>query len=99
MVFGLSTKNLKKQYESICNEYVTQFCIKQDIEFEGWVNYDVGSVACCGDFIFNFRDIVWDINSNQPKGNIANWYYENSETPEKAINYFSYTKGLRIEDI
>jgi len=29
-------KELKKQYEFVCNEYVTKFCNKQGMDFEGW---------------------------------------------------------------
>ena len=90
---------LKKQYEFVCNEYVTKFCNKQQMDFEGWVGDTVGGIACCNDFFFNFQDIVWDVNSKQPKGAIVDWYYENLEIPEKSINYFSYTKGLRVSEL
>jgi hypothetical protein len=46
---------------------------------------------------FNFQDIVWDINSKQPKGLIVDWYYESIENPKKSMNYYSYTKGLRYD--
>lgn len=90
---------LKKQYEFACNEYIKRFCKKQEMDFEGWVGDTIGSVAYCNDFYFNLQDIVLDINSKQPKGAIVTWYYENLETPENAINYYSYTKGLRVSDI
>lgn len=54
---------LKRQYEFVCNEYVTKFCNKQEMNFEGWICNTVGDVA------------------------------------EKSINYYSYTKGLRITDL
>ena len=95
----MNNKELKKQYEFVCNEYVTKFCNKQEMDFIGWVADIVGGIACCNDFYFNFQDIVWDINSKQPKGAIVDWYYENLETPEKSINYFSYTKGLRVSEL
>lgn len=34
-----------------------------------------------------------------PKGEIWNWYWDNIENEGKAINYYSYVKGLRIKDI
>jgi len=92
-------KDLKKKYESVCNEYVKIFCEKNDLEFEGWVGDIVGGVAFCSDFVFNFHDIVWDVNSEQPKGTILNWYCENLESPEKSINYYSYTKGLSVNSV
>lgn len=88
---------LKQKYEDACNEYVDIFCMKQDLANEGWVNDDIGGIALCSDFYFNLHDIVWDINSKQPKGQILDWYFECLDYPEKAINYYSYSKGLRIK--
>ena len=84
--------------EVIWNDYVQKFCNKQELTNEGWVNDDIGGIAICSELYFNFRDIVWDINSEQPKGQIIDWYYENLHNV-KAIDYYSYTKGLRIADI
>lgn len=95
----IKLNELKKQYEFVCNEYVTKFCNKQELIFEGWVGDTIGGIACCNDFYFNFEDIVLDINSKQPKGAIIDWYYSNLEEAEKSINYYSYTKGLRISDL
>ena len=67
------------------------------MDFYGWVGDTVGGVACCNDFFFNFQDIVWDINSKQPKGLIVEWYYDSVDNIEKSINYYSYTKGLSID--
>lgn len=90
-------KNLQKEYNSICEKYMSQFCKKQEIDFEGWVGDIVGSIAYCGDFYFSFQDIVWDINSEQNKGLIIEWYYSTLNNPSEAINYYSYTKGLRVK--
>jgi hypothetical protein len=91
--------NLKKQYEFVCNEYVTKFCNKQKMDFEGWVGDTVGGIAYCSDFYFNFQDIVWDLNSKQTQGAIVDWYYSCLEEAEKSINYYSYTKGLTVSDL
>ena len=90
---------LKKDYEKACNAYIKAFCKKQDVKFYGWIGDLVGSVALLSEICLNIHDIVWDINSKQPKGLIFTWYYDNLENAEKSINYFSYTKGLRIKDI
>jgi hypothetical protein len=68
---------LKKEYELICSKYINVFCKKQDLDFKGWVAENIGGIAICGDFYFNFQDIVLDINSKQPKGLIIEWYYKN----------------------
>ena len=92
-------EELKQQYEHACNEYVRQFCSKQELEFDGWVGNDVGGVCMCGDYFFNIHDIVWDMNSNQQKGLILKWSDECVEFPMQSINYYSYTKGMRAKDI
>jgi len=86
---------LQTEYERIVTEYVTKFCDKQEMDWNGWVGSMVGDIAECSDFYFNLRDIIWDINSDQPKGLIIEWYYANIETPEMATNYYSYTKLTR----
>jgi hypothetical protein len=55
----------------------------------------VGDIALCNDFFFSFRDIVWDVNSNQPKGMIIKWYDYCLENMEKSVNYYAFTKGVR----
>jgi len=95
----MEIEELNKVYESTCNRYVQIFCEKQDMSFEGWVGNQIGGVVCCSDMYFNIDDIVTDVNLKQPKGQIVDWYYDNIGNPKKSINYFSYTKGLRIADI
>lgn len=86
-------KNIKQQYEKVCKEYVEEFCKKQDLEFDYFVCDLVGDVSSYSStYFFNFQDIVWDINSNQKKGRIIDWYWESLENTENAINYYSWTK-------
>jgi hypothetical protein len=89
-------KELKKEYELICKKYIDIFCKKQDLDFNGWVADNIGGIAICGDFYFNFQDIVLDINSKQPKGLIIEWHYDKIDNEGRKINYFSYTKGVRL---
>ena len=89
-------EKLKQKYELICDEYINVFCVKQEMDFEGWVGNIVGGGACCNDFFFDFQDIVYDINTRQPQGLIVNWYYYNLELKDGNINYHSYAKGLRL---
>lgn len=96
---NLVIEKFKKKYEESCNKYVKEFCKKQDVEFEFWISNEVGGIASCSNYYFNFQDIVWDVNSNQPKGLIFDWYEESIENIENAINYRSYTQGLRYKDL
>jgi len=92
----MKKSELKKQYEKACVAYVEKFCDKQGMVFYGWIGDLVGGVAFCNDFFFNHLDIIWDINSGQKKGAIIDWYY-NQMT--EGVNYFNYTKGLRIKQV
>lgn len=93
------TTPLQVRYEKVCNEYIKQFCQKQDVEFGYWINNVVGETSYIDDYFFDFQDIAWDINSNQPKGCIISWYNDNLIDLAKSINYYSYTKGLRVENL
>ena len=95
----MKISKLKNKYENICNKYISLFCIKQEMDFEGWIGDDIGGIAYCNDFFFNFSDIVLDINTNQPKGKIIDWYYDNLESTDNSINYYSYIKGLRVKEL
>lgn len=92
---------LQQQYNAICTEYVKRFCRKQDLDFDDvhWIGGTIGGVFMVADFYFDFSDIVYDINSKQPKGLILKWDWETVEHSPKIINYYSYTKGLRYEDL
>ena len=80
------------EYEASCNTYIKLFCLKHDIDFDFWVSDIPGSVAFFGDYSFCFTDIVWDINSDQPKEKIFEWFEFYLENTHGAINYYMYTK-------
>jgi hypothetical protein len=92
--------DLKSRYELVCAEYIVEFCKKQEMDFDGWVGGTIGGIACCGDFFLNFSDITYDINTCQPPGLILKWYNDNlTQSAHRWINYHSYARGLRVEDI
>lgn len=95
----MALKELKSGYNYYCGEYISKFCEKHELDFDGWTGNTIGGIACCGDCYFNFQDIVWDINSEQPKGLILEWYWDTLDNPKKSINYYSFSKGLRYSDI
>ena len=85
----------KKLYLNSCNEYVSVFCKKQEMKFEGWVANKVGEIALCNDFYFNFSDIFFDINTDQPKGKIVDWYYSVIENQRYGVNYSSWVNTIK----
>ena len=88
-----------KKYKEICNAIVVQFCEKQDMDFNGWIADEVGGIAECSDFYFNFVDIVKDIDRNIEKGVIIDWYYSNTDNENNYINYNSWLMGLRHDKL
>jgi len=100
----ITTKKLKEQYEFVCNEYIHKFTEKQDLPFDYWIGDDVGGIASfIEQYFFNLHDIIYDINTNQPKGLILQWQDDtlenHSENENVSINYYSYSKGLRYSDL
>ncbi len=95
------TMTLKQQFENIVDQYLTLFCEKHGVHKDNnaWRAGDVGGVIEINDAYLNFEDIRLDIDTNQPKNNIFSWYWENDELNNKSINYYSYTKGLRVKDL
>lgn len=91
---------LEKRYESVCKEYIDKFTKKQGLQFDGWVGNTVGGIAAFSDqYYFNFGDIVYDINAKCKKWLILEWQDVSIENTEKAINYYSFSKGLRHKDL
>jgi len=93
--------NLKKRYESICQDYIDVFCEKQGLEFDGWIADEIGGMASfVSDYFFTISDIVFDINNDIPVGVILNWQDDSvSIDSEFQINFRSYSKGLRYADL
>lgn len=93
-------QKLYDRYESVAMEYITEFCSKHDLDFDGWTGIAIGEIAYFEDgTAFEFSDIRLDIDNDCPKGLILQWYSDSYNNPDKTINYYSYSKGLRFNDI
>lgn len=84
---------IKEQYEAAVLRYIKAFEEKQGYGFEqeirhGWL---FGDYYC-----FSLDDIRHDIDTNQPKGLIFEWF-ENAIKFPTQINYQSYCMGLRFD--
>lgn len=84
--------------------YVTAFEEKHELQFEFWVGDMIGTVAMFSDYFFKFEDIIIDLETYQPGGQIFEWYnacieHQNIKDPTKThyINYSSWCKGARFE--
>lgn len=89
--------SLIEEYELICSQIVKAFCRKQAMVFEGWIADKIGEIATCNDFHFDLTDIVLDMKTNQPKGLIIDWYYNDIENLEHKLNYATFIKLKKHE--
>ncbi len=77
-----------------CKEYISKFCEKQGLLFNGWLGNKVEGIAILSGLFISYKDIKWDIDANIPKGTIIDFYVYKIENPDKEINYFEHTKML-----
>ena len=96
---SLSISEIKERLDNCIDLYTDLFCQKQDCYADGWIGNIKGGINCFADCYLSFEDIRIDLEMEVPKGEIWNWYWDNIENEGKAINYYSYVKGLRIKDI
>jgi len=91
--------------EFVCNEWVQKFCNKQQIDFDGWVGDEIGGIASFAcQYFFNLSDIILDLKTKQPKGQILDWQSDGVDfnmfnDNQQHINYKSYTMGLRYNQL
>jgi hypothetical protein len=66
---------MKERLEDICNLYIDIFENKQGLTFVRWADDVVCGLCEFNDgFMFNFYEIVLDIELNAPKGVILYWH-------------------------
>lgn len=65
---------LQEQFNKIADKYIKAFCTKQECEMDFWVADEIGGIAFCADFYFNYDAIRLDVDYDVPKGEIIKWY-------------------------
>lgn len=97
-------KKLKNDFECAVHAYMMAFCTKHDYHYDpsDWVGGEkgIGTIVLVGDMYFNFDDIRYDIDTDQPKDQIVKWYdysYELSLLGENThnVNYEHWCMGFR----
>jgi hypothetical protein len=96
-------KKLKADYEKAITGITNLFEKKQGVNLEFWVSDEIGGVGCFGDNYFGIHEIIEDMDSDSKPGDIFNWQDDNTDEHihegGRYINYASYLKGLRIDQL
>ena len=74
-------KQLEKRYSDTCEEYLKAFCenYNRRYELDSWVAGDCGTIACVGDYFFDFHDVIKYAVDN----NLTDW--------DEVVEWYDYT--------
>ena len=93
-------KQLEKRYSDTCEEYLKAFCKNYDrrYELDSWVAGDCGTIACVGDYFFDFHDVIKYAvdNSLTDWDEVVEWYDYTlfaNEYNQTIPNFQSWHKG------
>ena len=93
-------KQLEKRYSDTCEEYLKAFCKNYDrrYELDSWVAGDCGTIACVGDYFFDFHDVIkYAVDNNLTDWDeVVEWYDYTlfaSEYNQTIPNFKSWHKG------
>ena len=94
---------LRDKLDGILKEYINLFEEKHEVFFDYAVGDDLTGLLCFGEYLFDVRDVIHDIDNNLPKKLIFQWQndsFDSLKNPQHAkINLQSYARGLRFEDL
>ena len=93
-------KQLEKRYSDTCEEYPKTFCKNYDrrYELDSWVAGACGTIACVGDYFFDFHDVIkYAVDNNLTDWNeVVEWYDYTlfaNEYNQTIPNFKSWHKG------
>lgn len=91
---------LNKRYTEACEEYLKAFCDAYEMPYEkdAWVAGDVGTIACVGDYYFDFTDVIkYAVDNNlSDLHELLQWYDYTlfaNEYNQSIPNFKSWHKG------
>ena len=84
--------NLKEDFEKLANQYIKNFSKRLDFDFDGWVGYDIGSIALFGDYFFDYSDIRIVVDNILDIDTLLGWYDYMLSFPECKYNLKAYYK-------
>lgn len=86
-----------EDFQQTTQKLIQAFCEKQELDFDYSVADNAAELASFNmELFFNISDIYHNLATNQPKRLIIEWYWDRLEKDHN-INYYSYTKGARVE--
>lgn len=98
-----SSSDLERRYRDICKEYLVAFCNNYGIAAgdgtDGmWVGGQVGTIACIGDYYFDFTGVIKYSVDNDLRdwGELVKWYDYTlfcHEYNQNVPNFHSWHKG------
>lgn len=93
-----SNEELRLAYEVAVTNYLAAFLEMYDLscDSEPWVANDIGTVACIGDYFFNFHDIKFCVDKQVKWKDLIEWYDYTLDTHEfgfECPNLQSWLKG------
>lgn len=91
---------LENSYKETCEDILIAFCnaYKMPYERDSWVGGDVGTIACVGDYFFDFHDVIkfCVFNSLDDWNELMEWYDYTlwaNEYNQVIPNFESWHKG------
>jgi hypothetical protein len=95
----MKNKQLIRDWENICNSYLTEFIKKHNLDYEvdPWVNNDTGGIALIGDMYVSLDVIRYDIDNDIEESMFEKWYWKSLDvyqiTGENYLSYEAFCKG------
>lgn len=93
-------KKLKENFEAACNAYLSAFCLRHEMDFEGWVGGRVGEIAEIGDHFIGMDEMRYDVDNEPPRIRIFEWLDYMQELCSlgctKKINFEAFCMGAPL---
>ena len=98
-------KLLKDSYADACEKYLQAFCANYEFQYErdAWVANEVGTIACVGDYYFDFSVIKYCVDNDlKDYSELLEWYDYTLNCGQLGLstpNFESWHKGCpRVSD-
>ena len=91
---------LNKRYNDVCEEYLKAFCDAYEMSYEkdSWVAGDVGTIACVGDYCFDFTNVIkYAVDNNLSDWHeLLQWYDTRCLQTNTTRLYQTFSHGIKV---